>query len=101
MNGATARGEWDGTGWVGVFRLDWKTEDFKVRHFETGEVIHFGSAITAELAAWRAKHKIERPVILRDGVKAERNAAAEALFSLPPIRRKGKVIGVETRRAKA
>lgn len=39
--------------------------------------------------------------ILRDGVKAERNAAAEALFSLPPIRRKGKVIGVETRRAKA
>jgi hypothetical protein len=38
--------------------------------------------------------------MVRDGVKAQRNAAADALFSLKPIRRKGKVVEVESRRAK-
>ncbi|MDX0572154.1 hypothetical protein GOD68_18160 [Sinorhizobium medicae] len=39
--------------------------------------------------------------ILRDGAKAERFAAADGLFNLRPIRKNGKVIEVERRRAGA
>jgi hypothetical protein len=38
---------------------------------------------------------------LRDGAKAERFAAADALFSLRPIRKNGRVIPIERRRAGA
>lgn len=38
---------------------------------------------------------------LRDGAKAERFAAADALFNLRPIRKNGKVVPIERRRAGA
>ncbi len=68
---------------------------------EGGAPVVFPTEIEALRAVNRHLLKYFNGEYLRDGAKAERFAAADKLFSLKPIRKGGKVIEVERRRAGA
>lgn len=87
MNHSTAYAELATGGFIGRFRLDWRTEHFKVRTHRGGSVLYFSTAAEAECAAWRVKHKIEERRMVRDGAKIEATSAADALFNLPGSRK--------------
>jgi hypothetical protein len=80
MNWADARGRWDGMGWIGEFRLDWRTEYFKLRKLGTEDTAYFPSKAEATVAAYEAKEKIERREIRSTGYKQAKLEAAEKLF---------------------
>lgn len=81
MNKAAAFAKPHLGGWFGYFRLDWRSEVFIVREHRDGPVCHFRTAAEAECAAWRAKDKIERPHMRRDGeTLSSARLEAEALF---------------------
>lgn len=98
MNRAAAFAEETMTGFIGRFRLDWRTEAFPVREKRDGPIVYFATAAEAECAAWRIKDKIERPHMLRHGAKAGRaRCQAEALFGKVFVG-KGKTVEVERRK---
>ncbi|WP_322884235.1 hypothetical protein U8C35_07715 [Sinorhizobium medicae] len=63
--------------------------------------IVFPDELTATKAVLKNTFQYFNGEYLRDGAKAERFAAADSLFNLRPIRKNGKVIEVERRRAGA
>ncbi|TWG90340.1 hypothetical protein L598_000700000970 [Mesorhizobium sp. J18] len=100
MNRATAFAEETIGGYIGRFRLAWRSEAFKVREHREGRVLYFATAEEAELAAWRVKHKIEDRHMRRDGeTLSTAISAADALFPTL-VRQKGssRYTKVETRR---
>lgn len=101
MNRASAYAVSTPRGYVGKFRLVWRTEHFLVQR--DGKPVFFDTAEKAECAAWRAKDKIEQPIMLRHGEKASvAISEADKLFpDLKPIRKNGKVIHVERKRRAA
>ncbi|KAB2701335.1 MULTISPECIES: hypothetical protein [Brucella] len=93
MNEATAFAEGTPKGFIGKFRLVWRTQHFTVAN-EDGQPRYFPTAEKAECEAWRAKHKIEQSVMVRDGEKLSvARSEAEKVFGT--IFRKGRKIEVE------
>lgn len=81
MNRATAFAQPTMNGYVGRFRLAWKTEAFPVRTTRDGPIVYFRTAPEAECAAWRVKDKIEQTVMHRDGeTLSSAKAAADSYF---------------------
>lgn len=100
MNHVSAFAEETVGGFIGRFRLAWRSEVFKVREHSEGKVLYFSTAAEAELAAWRVKHKIEQRQMRRDGeTLSTALSAADAMFPTL-VRQKGssRYTKVETRR---
>lgn len=93
MNQSTAFSEEVAGRFMGRFRLAWRSDAFPVRESRDGPIIYFDTALEAECAAWRTKHKIEEPKMRREGDPAGKvMTAANAVF-----RGGGKVIPIERR----
>lgn len=85
MNRSAAFAEHTMRGYVGRFRLAWRSESFPVRSRRDGPIVYFQTAAEAECAAWRVKDKIEQPRMLRAGEKiSAKRCAADALFRKVP-----------------
>lgn len=92
MNQQTAYAEWTEDGYIGKFQLAWRTEVYVVKKDDKPQ--YFKYPHDAEIAAWRAKHKIEQSVMVRDGEKLSvARSEAEKVFGT--IFRKGRKIEVE------
>lgn len=96
MNRADARATWTPRGYVGEFRLVWKSDYQPVLKTDAkGRKLgpeYFPTKDAAEVAAWRMKNDIEQPVMIRGGDKCQaQRATAEALF------KNGRKIPVETK----
>lgn len=91
MNESDARGVWTVHGYIGEFRLVWRSGYQPVlktdeRGRKTGPE-YFKTQDAAECAAWRAKSELEQPVMVRDGAILENpKKEAEAMFKLPARR---------------
>lgn len=76
-----------GGGYYGQFRLCWRADYVTVSRWNAEKAallpLNFKNALAAELSAWRAKSKVEYPVMRRDGAVIEARSAADALFNLP------------------
>lgn len=93
MNEAMAYAEGTPKGFIGKYRLVWRSEHFTVTD-DKGKIAYFNTRDKAECAAWRAKHKIEQSVMVRDGEKLSvARSEAEKVFGA--IFRKGRKIEVE------
>ncbi len=81
MNEAKAYAELTTAGYVGKFKLAWRTAAYTVN--KNGKPAYFKSATAAECAAWRAKHQIEQTTMYRDGVTLSdsRNSELARVFS--------------------
>lgn len=86
MNRSDARAIEKELGWIGQYRLLWKSRYETVMNIDPngqpkGER-YFADKRDAELAAWRIKQDIEQPVLVRAGEKmsAQHLKAAQALF---------------------
>lgn len=86
MNRSDARAIRKDCGWIGQYRLVWKTRYETVMNIDQngdpkGER-YFDDMRDAELAAWREKQDIEQPVLVRAGEKmsTQHIKAAEAHF---------------------
>ncbi len=67
-------------GWVGHYRLDWRTEWFEVRNGHGDPIVRTTRA-EAERDAWAEKYRREHPVIYGDNMfQRTARSAAEALF---------------------
>lgn len=66
MNEGKAYAELTINGYVGKFKLAWRTAAYTVQR--NGRPVYFKTANAAECAAWRAKHQIEQTTMYRDGV---------------------------------
>jgi hypothetical protein len=90
LNISDARGVWTVHGYIGEYRLCWRSDyqpvlltDRKGRKLGPE---YFKTKDAAECAAWRTKHELEQPVMVRDGVKIEARSKADAIFDLPKVR---------------
>lgn len=82
----------DANGYVGLFRLAWRSDFYPVTKSD-GSPAYFKNPKDAELSAWRAMNTIEHGKMVRSGsvisLKETSKLKADKLF------RKGKVISVE------
>lgn len=89
-----------GGGYIAWFRKVHRTEN-EILKGKGGNPIVYPTRAEAKAAAGDAIVAYINGSLVRDGAKAERFAAADALFKLRPIRKGGKVIQVEKRRVGA
>ncbi|MGV1869736.1 hypothetical protein [Agrobacterium rosae] len=87
MNTSDARASITDNGYIGQYRLCWRSDYFTVQHRcdKSGELVptYFKNPVHAELYAWREKHRQEQSVMTRDGDKIGTKSAAEMLFAKP------------------
>lgn len=102
MNEACAYAEGTPRGFIGKYRLVWRSEHFTVTD-DKGKIAYFNTRDKAECAAWRVKHKIEQPTLLRYGELASMEPTErEKVFGADgTIYRNGKAVKVERKRAAA
>ncbi len=71
MNISDARGLWTRHGYIGEYRLCWKSRYEPVlRIDDKGRKLgplYFKTEEAAECAAWRAKNELEQPIMVRSG----------------------------------
>lgn len=84
----------DAHGYLGLFRLAWRSDFYPVTKPD-GSPAYFKNPKDAELSAWRSLNRIEHGNMVRSGsiisLKEAKKLKADKLF------RKGKVIPVEVR----
>lgn len=69
-------------GWVGHYRLEWRTEWWPVTDAK-GQPVTRETRAEAERDAWAAKYKAEHPVIYGENMfTRSARSAAEALFKV-------------------
>ncbi|HEY0120623.1 MAG TPA: hypothetical protein VGC14_02485 [Rhizobium sp.] len=101
MNHSAATSEARLGGYIGKFRPVWAAT-FRNVEDRDGNVLYFKTAFEAECVAWRILYALEQPIMLRSGDRVESaKQDAEAIFDLPPIRTKGRVITIERKRIEA
>lgn len=97
MNKADARATWTAKGYIGEFRLSWRSDFLPVLKIAEGGrkdgPEYFATKEAAELEAWRTMNRIEQTAMVRDGEKCGtyRDEIERRYFS------KGKEIEVERR----
>lgn len=85
MNHSDARGVWTSKGYIGEFRLCWKSRYQPVlKTDDKGRKLgpqYFKTEEAAECAAWRQKNELEQPVMVRSGeIIPSSRLEAEKLF---------------------
>lgn len=91
MNISGARGVWTPHGYIGEYRLCWRSGYQPVLKTDrNGRKLgpeYFKTQDAAEVAAWRTKNDLEQPIMLRSGDRIENaKSVAEAQFNLPKLR---------------